>query len=296
MPSNWRAQHTLDHLLKEYDIPGISDIDTRMLTRILRKHGTMKGMITTSQEPVEHLLERIQSYQTPVDHVAKVSTQQRFFAPGDNYRVVLIDYGSKRGILKGLLKLGCDVVVVPYHTTADEIRRLDPDGIMLSNGPGNPKNLPQAIETIRSLIGEIPICGVCLGHQLFALACGADTEKMKFGHRGGNHPVKDLVTGRCYITSQNHGYAVTEESIANTKLIVTHINNNDKTIEGLKHKEAPAFTVQYHPEATPGPTESSYIFDEFVAMMEQFKRDYPQKPRQIQIVEAWEGEMQHAQK
>lgn len=296
MPSNWRAQYTLDQLLKEYDIPGIAEVDTRMLTRLLRNRGTMKGIITTSNEPVEALQERILAYQLPEDHVARVSTRAKYIAPGKNQRIVLIDYGSKRGILKGLLRRGCDVVVVPYDTTADEIRSLYPDGIMLSNGPGNPKHLPQAIETIKSLIGEIPICGVCLGHQLFALACGADTEKLKFGHRGGNHPVKDLITGRCYITSQNHGYSVTEESIAGTQLMITHINNNDHTIEGLKHKQAPAFTVQYHPEATPGPTESSYIFDGFLEMIEQFKRDHPQKPRQVQIAESWEGEMQHAKK
>lgn len=294
MPSNWRAQYSLDQLLKEYDIPGISDIDTRMLTRILRQRGTMKGIITTSNEPIEALKERLVAFHLPEDHVARVSTKEKYIVPGDKHRIVLIDYGAKRGILNGLLKRGCDVVVVPYDTAADEIRKLHPDGIMLSNGPGNPKHLPQAIETIRQLIGEIPICGVCLGHQLFALACGADTEKMKFGHRGNNHPVKDLASGHCFITSQSHGYAVTESSIAGTDLEITHVNNNDQSIEGLKHKHAPAISVQYHPEAVISPGNPSNLFDEFLDMIDEYKNRNPQKPRQVQLAEAWEGEMHHA--
>ncbi len=294
MPSNWRAQYSLDQLLKEYDIPGISDIDTRMLTRILRQRGTMKGIITTSNEPIEALKERLVAFHLPEDHVARVSTKEKYIVPGDKHRIVLIDYGAKRGILNGLLKRGCDVVVVPYDTAADDIRKLHPDGIMLSNGPGNPKHLPQAIETIRQLIGEIPICGVCLGHQLFALACGADTEKMKFGHRGNNHPVKDLASGHCFITSQSHGYAVTESSIAGTDLEITHVNNNDQSIEGLKHKHAPAISVQYHPEAVISPGNPSNLFDEFLDMIDEYKNRNPQKPRQVQLAEAWEGEMHHA--
>ncbi|MBB6729596.1 carbamoyl phosphate synthase small subunit [Cohnella zeiphila] len=296
VPSNWRAQYTLDRLFKEYGIVGISEVDTRMLTRILRQHGTMKGILTTGSERVEELKERLNASSLLRDQVARTSTKTVFSSPGNRERIVLIDYGAKSGILRELTQRGCDVVVVPHDTTADEIRRLSPDGIQLSNGPGDPKDVPQAVETLRRLIGEYPIFGICLGHQLFALACGADTEKLKFGHRGGNHPVKELESGRCYITSQNHGYTVKEQSIAGTDLEVTHINNNDKTIEGLKHKKFPAFTVQYHPEAAPGPFDSSYLFDRFLDMIREHKRNNPQRPRQAQLAEALRGELQYAQK
>lgn len=295
-PSNWRAQYTLDSLLKEYNIPGISEVDTRMLTRKLRQYGTMKGYITTSQSSVPALLERLQATLLPKDQVSRVSTKQVFSAPGRQERIVLVDFGSKSGIIRDLVKRECDVVVVPHDTTADQIRRMQPDGILLSNGPGNPKDVPHAIEMINSLLGEYPIFGICLGHQLLALACGADTDKLKFGHRGGNHPVKDLESGRCYITSQNHGYTVLEDSIARTKLEVTHINNNDKSIEGLRHKEVPAFSVQYHPEAAPGPYDSSYLFDDFLEMIRNHKAERPELPRQVQIIAARKGELQYAQK
>ncbi|MBO9608862.1 MAG: glutamine-hydrolyzing carbamoyl-phosphate synthase small subunit [Paenibacillaceae bacterium] len=280
VPSNWRAQYTIDSLLKEYGIVGISDIDTRMLTRILRHHGTMKGLLTTSNKPLGELQEQLGAMSLMRDQVARVSTRSVFVCPGDRERVVVLDYGSKGGIIRDLAKRGCDVIVVPHDTTADTIRRLAPDGIMLSNGPGDPKDVPHAVRTIEALLGEFPIFGICLGHQLLALACGADTTRLKFGHRGGNHPVKDLLTGRCYITSQNHGYTVTEESIAGTPLEVTHINNNDRTIEGLRHRTLPAFSVQYHPEAAPGPFDSSYLFDDFIASIRKFKEDRPQPSRQ----------------
>ncbi|PQP87679.1 carbamoyl phosphate synthase small subunit [Paenibacillus sp. AR247] len=203
VPSNWRAEYSVDTLLKEYGIVGISDIDTRMLTRLIRSHGTMKGILTTSAQSVEELRERLAASTLMTDQVSRVSTKHTYSSPGARERIVLIDYGAKSGILRELTSRGCDVVVVPHDTTAEEIRRLNPDGIQLSNGPGDPKDVPHAIQTIKELLGEYPIFGICLGHQLFALACGADTEKLKFGHRGGNHPVKDLATNRCYITSQN---------------------------------------------------------------------------------------------
>ncbi|MFC5651651.1 glutamine-hydrolyzing carbamoyl-phosphate synthase small subunit [Paenibacillus solisilvae] len=296
VPSNWRAEYTLDRLLKEYGILGISDIDTRMLTRILRHHGTMKGIITTGSERIEELQERLSVSPLMRDQVARTSTKSVFSSPGNRERIVLVDYGAKSGILRELTKRGCDVVVVPHHTTADEVRRLKPDGIQLSNGPGDPKDVPHAVTMIKELLGEYPIFGICLGHQLFALACGADTSKLKFGHRGGNHPVKELETNRCYITSQNHGYTVLEESVKGTKLAVTHINNNDRTIEGLKHTEYPAFSVQYHPEAAPGPMDSSYLFDNFLEMIRSHKRNNPQKPRQAQLAESLRGELLYAQK
>lgn len=293
-PSNWRAQYTLDSLLKEYGIVGISGIDTRMLTRILRHHGTMKGILTTSNASIEELMERLNGSALLRDQVDRVSTKSVFGCPGTKERVVVVDFGSKSGIIRDLTKRGCDVVVVPHTATADQIRRLCPDGILLSNGPGDPKDVPHAAKMIAELLGELPIFGICLGHQLFALASGADTEKLKFGHRGGNHPVKDLLSGRCYITSQNHGYTVREESIAGTELEVTHINNNDKTIEGLRHKKFPAFSVQYHPEAAPGPFDSSYLFDEFLDMIRNFKASKPYIPQQSVMLAATEAKLQSA--
>ncbi|WP_337098646.1 glutamine-hydrolyzing carbamoyl-phosphate synthase small subunit [Paenibacillus sp. YIM B09110] len=296
VPSNWRAQFSLGQLLKEYDIPGIHDIDTRMLTRKLRHYGTMKGLITTGNERIEELAERLNVSKLMTDQVARTSTKNVFSSPGNRERIVLVDFGAKSGILRELTQRGCDVVVVPHNTTADEIRRLAPDGIQLSNGPGDPKDVPYAVKMISELLGEFPIFGICLGHQLFALACGADTTKLKFGHRGGNHPVKELATNRCYITSQNHGYTVLEESIQGTPLVVTHINNNDRTIEGLKHNTFPAFSVQYHPEAAPGPFDSSYLFDEFLEMIRTHKQTNPQKRRQAVLSETLKGELQYAQK
>lgn len=289
VPSNWRAEYSVDTLLKEYGIPGISEIDTRMLTRIIRHHGTMRGVITTSSKPVEELMEMIKSTPQVRDQVARTSTPQIYTSPGSKERIVLVDFGSKSGILKELTSRGCDVIVVPHNTTADEIRRLRPDGIQLSNGPGDPKDVPYAVEMIKELLGEYPIFGICLGHQLFALASGADTEKLKFGHRGGNHPVKELSSGRCYITSQNHSYAVKEDSIQGTDLEITHINNNDKTVEGLKHTKYPAFSVQYHPEAAPGPHDSSYLFDEFLNMIAEHKNNEIRKPRQAILAATVKG-------
>lgn len=304
VPSNWRAEYSIDSLLKEYGIVGISEIDTRMLTRIIRHHGVMKGVLTTSSQSVAELQEQLGIASDITDQVSRVSTKSVFNLPGYQERIVLVDFGSKSGILRELMKRGCDVVVVPYDTTADQIRRLAPDGILLSNGPGDPKDVAPAVKMIAELLGEYPIFGICLGHQLFALACGADTTKLKFGHRGGNHPVKDLLSNRCYITSQNHGYTVTQESIASTDLMITHINNNDGTIEGLKHTKHAAFSVQYHPEAAPGPFDSSYLFEDFLTMVHAFKQDHPQEPRQAQMVAARQsrnasvlkGDLQYAKK
>lgn len=283
LPSNWRTQFTVDDLLKEYGIVGISGVDTRMLTRILRHHGTMKGILATGSAPIEELQERLNHAEFMRNQVSRVSVKAAFQNPGPGERIVVYDFGSKSGIVRDLTKRGCDVVVVPQDFTAEQVRRLDPDGIMLSNGPGDPKDVPHAVENIRSLLGQYPIFGICLGHQLLALACGADTDKMKFGHRGGNHPVKELATGRCYITSQNHGYVVMPESVKNTKLEVTHINNNDGTIEGIRHTEHPAFSVQYHPEAAPGPYDSGYLFDEFLELIVKHRQENPQPTRQSQM-------------
>jgi len=272
-PSNWRNELSLDEYFKQKNIPGLAGIDTRKLTRIIRQHGTLKGAFCNMEEDVETVLEKLRSTRLSTDQVSRVSTKKPYPSPGRGHRVVLVDFGMKHGILRELNQRDCDVIVVPYNTTAEEILSLSPDGIMLSNGPGDPKDVPEAIAMIQGLIGKVPLFGICLGHQLFALAMGANTEKMKFGHRGSNHPVKDLLTGKVSLTAQNHGYTVEEASVANTDLEVTHIALNDGTIEGLQHKNFPAFTVQYHPEASPGPEDANYLFDRFISMILSHKQE-----------------------
>lgn len=300
VPSNWRAEFTLDEVLKEYGIPGISGIDTRQLTRLIRRHGTMKGILSTSGKSLKELKKQLEVTPLMTDQVKRVSTTQMYACPGSGERIVLVDFGFKNGILRDLTKRGCDVIVVPHDTTAAQIRRLRPDGILLSNGPGNPKDVPHAVAMIRELLGVYPIFGICLGHQLFALACGADTSKLKFGHRGGNHPVKDLRTNRCLITTQNHGYTVDAASIDEKVLEVTHINNNDNTIEGLRHRVHPAFSVQYHPEASPGPQDSAHLFDEFLQLIRTWKAANRGIPRQAEFAAraaaASKGDLVYAQK
>lgn len=296
VPSNWRAVYTIEDLMKEHGIIGISGIDTRMLTRIIRRKGAMKGIITTSDRPIEQWMEMMHSTRLPVDQVERVSTDSLFRSPGNGERIVLIDYGSKHGILKELTQRGCDVVVVPHDVSAQQIHRLNPDGIQLSDGPGDPKQLAHAVQVIKELLGQYPIFGISLGHQLLALACGADTEKMKFGHRGGNYPVKELRTNRCFITSQNHGYAVKSDSIADTGLQVTHTNNNDGTIEGIEHTEHPAFSVQYHPEAGQGTLETDNLFDRFLTLIRHHRTTNPFIPSQARFVATKKGELQYAQK
>ncbi|WP_246940113.1 carbamoyl phosphate synthase small subunit [Bacillus pinisoli] len=271
-PSNWRSEYTLDEYFKAKNIPGLSGIDTRKLTRIIRQYGTLKGAFCSMDVNVEEIVQKLKSDVLPTNQVQQVSTTNPYPSPGRGDRVVLVDFGMKHGILRELNNRNCDVVVVPYNTTAKEMLQLNPDGIMLSNGPGDPKDVPEAIEMIREILGKVPLFGICLGHQLFALACGANTEKMKFGHRGSNHPVKHLPTGKVAITAQNHGYTVEEESLVDTRLEVTHVALNDGTVEGLRHLDYPAFTVQYHPEASPGPEDASELFDEFQALIERNKK------------------------
>ncbi|MGM9928927.1 MAG: carbamoyl phosphate synthase small subunit [Bacillus sp. (in: firmicutes)] len=283
LPSNWRSELSLDEYFKQNNIPGIAGIDTRKLTRIIRQHGTLKGALTNIDSKPEEVIQTLKATVLSREQVKKVSTKTAYPSPGRGPRVVLVDFGMKHGILRELNKRGCDVVVVPYNVTAQEVLNLSPDGIMLSNGPGDPKDVPQALEMIQGVQGKVPMFGICLGHQLFALANGADTAPLKFGHRGSNHPVRDLATGKIAITSQNHGYTVETESIQGTDLEITHVALNDGTVEGLKHKEFPAFTVQYHPEASPGPEDANGLFDQFMEMIEATKAEGEKQCQNVQI-------------
>lgn len=271
--SNWRNQMTLDEFLKAKKIPGISGIDTRALTKIIRKHGTMRATLTHVGDSMDHVTDQLQATVLPTDNIKQVSTKTSYPAPGVGLSVVLVDFGLKHSILRELSKRNCNVTVVPYSTTAEEILHLNPDGVMLSNGPGNPEDVPQALDMIRGVQGKIPIFGICMGHQLFAMANGAKTYKMKFGHRGFNHPVREIATGNIGFTSQNHGYAVDPASIDKENLMITHVEVNDGTVEGLRHKKYPAFSVQFHPDATPGPHDEDSLFDDFMSMIDQRKEE-----------------------
>lgn len=269
LPSNFRCEKTLQDFLIEQGIPGISDIDTRALTQVLREKGTMNGMITTNENyNLEEILPKLKAYQVG-DVVSKATSSEKYVLSGSGKKVALLDLGAKNNIAKSLNKRGCEVIVYPAHTTAEEIISAHPDGIMLSNGPGDPAGCISIIEEIKKLYQtNIPIFAICLGHQLMALALGASTYKLKYGHRGGNHPVKDLKTGRVYISSQNHGYVVDDKSMNPNIAAPAFVNVNDKTNEGLEYKGKNIFTVQFHPEACPGPQDSDYLFDRFMDMME----------------------------
>ncbi|HOB24674.1 MAG TPA: glutamine-hydrolyzing carbamoyl-phosphate synthase small subunit [Kaistella sp.] len=271
-PSNFRSQMTIDELFKKKNLSGIQGIDTRKLTRILRNRGVVKGKIVDENSNDEEVIRQIKTFEIPSNQVESVSTKTAYAAPGRGFKVVLVDFGSKLGIIRELSQRDCDITVVSQDVTADEILMMNPDGVMLSNGPGNPEDVKGAQEMINGILGKVPIFGICLGHQLIGLACGAKTFKLKFGHRGGNHPVLDIAKNRVEITAQNHGYAIDSESLKNTDLEETHIALNDKTNEGFKHKIHPCFSVQYHPEASPGPEDANYLFDEFIELMEEFKR------------------------
>lgn len=267
--SNFRNEDSIQSFLIKNNIPCICGIDTRDLTKRLREHGTMNGFITVdSSFVVEKILQRIKEYSVK-GVVKRTSTKEAYILPGKGKRVVLIDFGAKKNIARQLQKRGCEVIVVPCDTKAKEILKLKPDGIMLSNGPGDPKENVDIIKEIKKLYDtDIPIFAICLGHQLMALATGANTYKLRYGHRGGNHPVKDLETGRTYISSQNHGYAVDESTLDKNICVPAFVNVNDGTNEGLRYINKKIFTVQYHPEACPGPRDSSYLFDKFIKMME----------------------------
>ena len=268
IPSNFRCEDTIQHFLQKNNIPGIAGIDTRALTKILREKGTMNGMIRVNEDyDLDTIIPRLKAYTTG-KVVEKVTCREKYVLQGDGPKVALMDFGAKQNIARSLNERGCQVTVYPALTTAEEILADQPDGIMLSNGPGDPKECTSIIAEIKKLYdSDTPIFAICLGHQLMALATGADTHKMKYGHRGGNHPVKDLQTGRVYISSQNHGYVVDTDKLDDSVAVPAFMNVNDKTNEGLSYVGKNIFTVQFHPEACPGPQDSSYLFDRFIEMM-----------------------------
>ena len=268
MPSNFRCEGTIQDFLKKYDIPGIAGVDTRALTKILRENGTMNGMITTNENyDLDEVISKLKNYKVE-GVVSKVTCAEKYVLEGTGKKVALLDLGAKKNIAKSLNDRGCEVTVYPADTTAEEIIASNPDGIMLSNGPGDPAECTSIIKEIKKLYEtDIPIFAICLGHQLMALATGGTTYKLKYGHRGGNHPVKDLQTGRVYISSQNHGYVVDEDKIDPNVAVPAFKNVNDGTNEGLAYVGKNIFTVQFHPEACPGPQDSGYLFDRFLEMM-----------------------------
>ncbi len=295
VPSNWRSEMSLGQYLQKWDIPGVQGIDTRALTRHLREKGAMKACLTTEDISGPAATARALEGEGVIgmDYVREVTTPQSYewdptgelsqfwsiakeketsaqadSLPPIRFRIAAFDYGMKRNILRLLRQKGFGVTVVPAATTAEEILRLNPDGVFLSNGPGDPSALPYAHETVRGLMGKKPIFGICLGHQVLGFAFGGSTFKLKFGHRGGNQPVKDLRDGKVAITAQNHGFAVDPASLPK-EIEVTHINLNDGTVEGMRHKELPVFSVQYHPEAAPGPHDASYFFSQFADLIEK---------------------------
>lgn len=272
-PSNFRSTATLSEVMKKYNIPGIYGIDTRKLTRSIRDYGSRRVLITDASTSLEKGLEILKKICVPCDAVSRVSCKEMWTSAAENekFHIAAIDCGMKMNIVRSLNKKGCTVTVVPWNTTVGDIEALKPDGIFISNGPGDPTDVPETIETVKALIGKYPVFGICLGHQIISLAYGGSTYKLKFGHRGGNHPVRNLENNKIEITSQNHSYAVDTKSLENTPLKVTHINLLDNTVEGVKCEKDKVFSVQYHPESAPGPQDSAYLFDIFVKLMEEKK-------------------------
>jgi carbamoyl-phosphate synthase small subunit len=280
VPSNWRSRETLAHYLNQQGIMGIEGVDTRALTRHIRLAGAMKGVMSTRDLDPPSLTKKARASQGLVgrDLVQEVTCPEPYQWPherGSRFNVVALDCGIKFNIVRSLAKRGCDVTIVPAHTPAEAIRAMNPDGLLLSNGPGDPEPVTYAVDTIKRLMPDCPILGICLGHQLLGLAFGGRTYKLAFGHHGANHPVKNLLTGRVEITSQNHGFCVDIDSIQDPAIEITHINLNDQTVEGMRHRTLPIFSVQYHPEASPGPHDAGYLFDQFIRLMDRGGETHP---------------------
>jgi carbamoyl-phosphate synthase small subunit len=287
LASNWRSVEETSAFLADFGVPVIDDIDTRALVRHLREHGAMRGVISMTDLDEASLVSKAKASPSMVglDLASRVSTgfrydwnepspdvfqtESRRQRPAPRFRVVAYDYGIKHNILRRLVDVGCGVTVVPAATPASDVLELKPDGVFLSNGPGDPEPVEYAAKAVRGLMGRVPIFGICLGHQIIGLALGGRTYKLKFGHHGGNHPVLNLETQKVEITAQNHGFAVDPDSLKSSEVAFTHMNLNDQTLEGLRHKSLPLFSVQYHPEASPGPHDAAYLFDRFVTMMEE---------------------------
>lgn len=265
-PSNWRSRETLDSFMKRHDIMGLASIDTRALTRKLRSSGTMKGLLTTSSVDLQELVEKVKALPSLAqeDHVQQTSTKKILILPGNGPRVALLDLGAKNNIDQRLQEIDCAVTIYPASTPAEEILSGNHQGLLVSNGPGDPKRVPYVVETVKQIIGKLPIFGIGLGHQVVGLALGGETYKLKFGHHGANYPVRDLATGRIHITRQNQSFAIREESLNKSLVQVTHVNVNDGSVQGLRHKELPIFTRQYYMEDAPTPLDSMELFKEFL--------------------------------
>ena len=269
--SNWRSSKTLERYLKENNILGVEGIDTRSLTRHIRLKGAMKAIISTKDLYDKSLLKKVKASPglVGIDLVKEVTSNKiQYWNKSGKHKVVVMDCGVKFNILRELAERGCKVIVVPANTSSEKILEINPDAVLLSNGPGDPQALEYVVNTVKKLIGKMPIFGICLGHQVLGLALGGKTYKLKFGHHGANHPVKDLRTGKVYITTQNHGFCVDIKSLNKKDIDTTHLNLNDNTSEGMRHRKLPVFSVQFHPESSAGPHEAKYLFDEFIKMME----------------------------
>lgn len=272
-PSSWRMQDTLPHFLKQNHIPGMQGIDTRELVKKIRHHGTLRGTITDNIDDLDGIVAHLKEVNPTAGIIPKVSTKSAYPNPGNKRNIVVIDFGIKHSILRELAQRDCNVIVLPCDTTAEQILNLHPDGVLLSNGPGDPAEMTGAVQMVAEIEKHLPVFGICMGHQIFALANGAKTYKMKFGHRGFNHPVRNIATGKIEFTSQNHGYAVDAASVDKSRLMITHKEVNDGTVEGLRHKQYPAFSVQFHPDAAPGPHDAIALFDDFISMVDQYKKE-----------------------
>lgn len=271
-PSNWKNEKSFEDYLIDKKVVCVSGVDTRAITKKIRSQGVMKAVLSAVELAEEQLGELFGEDSLDIDNAMKrVGTDEKYYIEGNAEKIAVYDLGSKTNIIDNLKKRDCSIVVMPYGSIAEEILAEKPDGILFTNGPGDPKNAYEAIETVKELMGKLPIFGICLGHQVISLACGADTYKMKFGHRGGNHGVLDMNINKSFITSQNHGYAVSAESIENLDIKVNCINLNDDTVEGIEHKTLPLFSVQFHPEACPGPHDTEYLFDKFIDMVKAEK-------------------------